>query len=162
MPGPRGERLMYGKLTPWLTVVILFLPGPGIAADFPKFRAQEIDPHVGNVCYAVTTADVDGDGKPDAVAVAEDAVYWYANPSWAKHTIIKNATERDNVCIQPHDIDGDGKVDFALGRLAGSRRTRRPAARSSGSSAATEGRSRRGRSCRSAPSRPFTGCAGAT
>jgi hypothetical protein len=34
---------------------------------------------------------------------------------WEKHTIIKNATERDNVCIQANDIDGDGRVDFALG-----------------------------------------------
>ena len=24
-------------------------------------------------------------------------------------------TEKDNVCIQPHDIDGDGRIDFALG-----------------------------------------------
>ena len=62
-----------------------------------------------------TAADVDGDGKPDPVAVAEDAVYWYANPSMTRHVIIKDATERDNVCLQPHDVDGDGKVDFALG-----------------------------------------------
>jgi hypothetical protein len=86
-----------------------------IAADFPTFVPQELDPHVGNVCYAVTSADVNSDGKPDVVAVAEDAVYWYENPSWTKHVIIKNATERDNVCIQPHDIDGDGRIDFALG-----------------------------------------------
>ena len=85
------------------------------SADLPKFTAEEIDRHVGNVCYAVTTADVNGDGRLDAVAVAEDAVYWYENPSWSRHTIIKDATERDNVCIQPHDIDGDGKIDFALG-----------------------------------------------
>lgn len=86
-----------------------------LAADFPAFRAQEIDPRVGNICYAVTTADVNGDGKLDAVALAEDAAYWYENPSWARHTLIKNATERDNVCIQAHDIDGDGRVDFSLG-----------------------------------------------
>lgn len=98
-----------------LAILVLGGFGTARAVDFPSFKPQEIDPHVGNVCYAVTTADVNGDGKPDAVAVAEDAVYWYENPSWTRHTIIKNATDRDNVCIQAHDIDGDGHVDFALG-----------------------------------------------
>ena len=83
--------------------------------EFPTFKTQEIDPQIGKICYAVTTADVNGDGKLDAVAVAENAVYWYANPSWERHTIIKGTTEPDNVCLQAHDIDGDGKVDFALG-----------------------------------------------
>jgi hypothetical protein len=96
-----------------LASLCLALPAP--AAEFPKFEAQEIDPHAGNVVYAVTVADVNGDRKPDVVAVTEDAVLWYENSSWAKHDIIRKATVRDNVCIQPHDIDGDGRIDFALG-----------------------------------------------
>ena len=63
----------------------------------------------------MTVADVNGDRKLDVVAVTEDAVVWYENPSWRKHDIIRKATARDNVCIQPHDIDGDGRIDFALG-----------------------------------------------
>ncbi len=98
-----------------LAVLTASLIGTACAADFPSFQAQEIDARVGNICYAVTTADVNLDGKVDAVAVSEDGVYWYANPSWNKQTIIKDATARDNVCIQAHDIDGDGKEDFALG-----------------------------------------------
>jgi len=85
------------------------------ATEFPKFQTQEIDPHAGSICYAVTAADVNGDHKLDVVAVTEDAVVWYENPSWRKQDIIRGATARDNVCIQPHDIDGDGRVDFALG-----------------------------------------------
>jgi hypothetical protein len=88
---------------------------PTVAAEFPKFQIQEIDSHAGNICYAVTVADVNGDQKPDVVAVTEDAVVWYENPSWRKHDVIRGKTARDNVCIQPHDIDGDGRVDFALG-----------------------------------------------
>ena len=131
---------------------------PALAADFPKFQAQEIDPHAGEIVYAVTVADVNGNRKPDVVAVTEDAVVWYENPSWARHDVIRKATARDNVCIQPHDIDGDGRVNFALAP-AGGRRTRRTPARSSGWVAT---RTADGRSARSpTTSRPCIACAGA-
>jgi ubiquinone/menaquinone biosynthesis C-methylase UbiE len=95
--------------------VILGLFQRYAAAETPHFQAQEIDPHVGEICYAVSVADVNRDQKLDVVAVTEDAVVWYENPSWRKSDIIRKATARDNVCIQPHDIDGDGRIDFALG-----------------------------------------------
>lgn len=84
-------------------------------ADLPKFSDQTLDPNVGNVCYALTTADVDGDKRLDIVAVTENRVVWFQNPDWKLRTIIADQTDRDNVCIAPLDIDGDGKVDFALG-----------------------------------------------
>jgi FG-GAP-like repeat/FG-GAP repeat len=99
----------------FVLIVLAAANAPAPAAEFPRFEAQQIDPHVGEVCYAVTTADVNGDGKPDVVAVTEDAVVWFANPDWTKHLILKGATARDNVCLQAHDVDGDGRVDFALG-----------------------------------------------
>ena len=85
------------------------------AAEFPKFEAKTLDPDVGKVCYAVTLADVDGDGKQDIVAVTENRVLWYQAPDWKPRVIIEDQTERDNVCIAPLDIDQDGKIDFALG-----------------------------------------------
>lgn len=85
------------------------------AAELPIFEHRVIDPHCGDVCYAVTLADVDGDSRQDIVAVTENRVLWYRNPDWSKYVIIEDETERDNVCIAPLDIDGDGKVDFALG-----------------------------------------------
>ncbi len=95
------------------------LGAPARAAE-PAFTARVIDPHPGEVCYAVTLADVDGDARQDIVVVTENAVLWYGNPAetageWKKHTVIRDQTPRDNVCIAPHDIDGDGKVDFAVG-----------------------------------------------
>lgn len=85
------------------------------AADFPRFREVVIDPEIGKVCYAVLPADVNGDGRPDIVAVSENRVQWYENPSWQKHVILENQVELDHVCLAPHDIDGDGQLDFALG-----------------------------------------------
>jgi len=98
-----------------LLLASLIASAPALGADFPTFRGQVIDPGVGEVCYAVATSDVNGDGRPDVVAVASDAVVWYENPTWAKRDIIRGTTERDNVCLQPLDVDGDGRVDFALG-----------------------------------------------
>src|SRR5690242_11822296 len=100
------------RLRGLLLVLLFSLPVPVLAAEFPRFVTQEIDPHVGNVCYAVAVADVNADGKLDVVAVSENAVVWYENPTWQLHDMVRDATARDNVCIQPHDIDGDGRVDF--------------------------------------------------
>jgi hypothetical protein len=96
-------------------LLVLVATGPALSDEFPRFLMEEIDPNIGNICYAVTAADVNGDRKLDVVAVSEDAVIWYENPTWDRHELIRGATARDNVCIQPHDIDGDGRVDFALG-----------------------------------------------
>lgn len=96
-------------------LAMLALTTTGLAAEFPEFEAREIDARAGNVVYAVTVADVDGDKKPDVVALTEDALLWYRNPDWTKHEILRGKTERDNVCVQPHDVDGDGRIDFAVG-----------------------------------------------
>lgn len=101
----------------WVVAIVLvgLAAGPAPAAEPPSFRPQEIDPRVGEVCYAVAVTDVNSDGRVDVVALANDAVVWYQNPTWDKRDILRGTTEADNVCIQPHDVDGDGRVDFALG-----------------------------------------------
>lgn len=97
--------------------MLCFLPLAACGADPASiaFDTHVLDPNVGNVCYAVSVADVDGDKKQDIVAVTENRVVWFQNPTWKLRVIIENQTEKDNVCIAPHDIDGDGKIDFALG-----------------------------------------------
>ncbi|GIW89311.1 MAG: hypothetical protein KatS3mg108_3635 [Isosphaeraceae bacterium] len=95
----------------WATGVV----GCGLTAGGPIWVRQEIDPRAGEVVYAVTVADVNGDRRLDVVAVTEDAVLWYENPSWRKRVVVEGATARDNVCIAARDIDGDGQIDFALG-----------------------------------------------
>jgi hypothetical protein len=85
-----------------------------LEAQALKFRAQEIGSAL-TVVYAVTTADVNGDGKPDVVAVTSTQLVWFENPSWTKHIITEKVTQHDNVALAPLDIDRDGKLDFALG-----------------------------------------------
>jgi hypothetical protein len=80
----------------------------------PKFREQTIDDKI-EIGYAVTVADVDGDGKPDILVVDKKQIVWYHNPDWTKHVIAENLTEHDNVCIAARDIDGSGKCSIAVG-----------------------------------------------
>ena len=86
----------------------------GETLPFAKFRMQEL-PEKLSVGYAVLCVDVNGDGKKDIVVVDTTRVIWFENPTWKMHTIISGITKPDNVCIDAFDIDGDGKIDFALG-----------------------------------------------
>ncbi|MFM8891669.1 MAG: FG-GAP repeat domain-containing protein [Planctomycetia bacterium] len=79
-----------------------------------RFRPQEIARDL-TIGYATTLVDMNGDRRTDIVVVDADRVIWYENPSWQVHTIIRGSTKRDNVCIAAHDVDCDGRVDFALG-----------------------------------------------
>jgi hypothetical protein len=88
--------------------------GPGVREPFAQFRMVQLPEKIG-VGYAVLLVDVNGDGKKDIVVVDQTRVIWFENPTWKMHTIIKGLTKPDNVCIAAHDIDGDGKLDFALG-----------------------------------------------
>ncbi len=91
----------------------MLLASTASAAEGNAFRAQEIANQLG-VVYAVTTADVNADGKPDVVAISGTQLLWFENPSWTRHVVTERVTQQDNVAIAPFDIDGDGRLDFAL------------------------------------------------
>lgn len=86
-----------------------------VRAEFPQFKAVTIEAEADKVVYAVTVTDVNGDKRPDIAVLTNRAAYWYASPDWKKHTIIVDQTEPDNVCFAAHDIDRDGRIDFAVG-----------------------------------------------
>ena len=96
------------------TIALLLLASLPVAAVELRFRTQEIQKDFG-VVYAVLTADVNKDGKPDIVALNPTQLVWYQNPTWEKHVILDGKTKKDNVCFAAHDIDRDGKLDFAIG-----------------------------------------------
>ena len=91
-----------------------FIASLAAAPAAPTFKAVDVDTSV-KIGYGVTTADVNGDKKPDILLADKDLIVWYENPSWKKHVIAEKLTPIDHVCIAAMDIDGDGKCEIAAG-----------------------------------------------
>ena len=101
--------------------VMLFL-GLGVlngTAALP-FERQVIDAKI-SIGYGLAIGDVDGDKKPDILLADKSQVAWYRNGDWKRFVMTENINPRvvtrflDNVCIAARDIDGDGKVEVAVG-----------------------------------------------
>ena len=84
------------------------------AADPPQFEEQIIDDQV-EIGYGLAIGDVDGDGKPDILMADKKQFVWYRNGDWKRFVMVDNLTQFDNVCIAARDINGDGKVEVAVG-----------------------------------------------
>ncbi len=97
-----------------LAVDAKLVDAPKPPDGFPKFKVQEIDAGL-KIGYAVITADIDGDAKPDIVVVDQHQVVWYQNPTWKKRVILDGKTKPDNVCVTALDIDGDKLPELVVG-----------------------------------------------
>ena len=64
--------------------------------------------------YQVEVADVNGDKKPDIVALGGSTLAWYENPSWKKRIISDKAQTPDIISSATADLDGDGKAEIAV------------------------------------------------
>jgi hypothetical protein len=97
-------------------VPVLMLLSTGVFAQSkpPVFEAQTIDDKV-SIGYGLAIGDVDGDKKPDILLADKKQFVWYRNGDWKRFVMVENLTEGDNVCIAARDIDGDGKVEVAVG-----------------------------------------------
>jgi hypothetical protein len=78
------------------------------------FEAQIVDADIA-IGYGIALGDVNGDKKPDILLADKKQFVWYRNGDWKKFVMIENLTEQDNVCIAAKDVDGDGKVEVAVG-----------------------------------------------
>ena len=58
--------------------------------------------------YQVAVADINGDGRPDVIALLTEAdrVDWYENPGWHRHPIARTAK---NIDLAVRDIDHNGR-----------------------------------------------------
>jgi hypothetical protein len=83
-------------------------------ADLPKFEITEIETGL-QVGYAVRIADVNNDGRPDVIVLDSKRVIWYESPAWTPHVVLEGRTPPDNVCMAPLDVNGDGRLDLAIG-----------------------------------------------
>ena len=92
-----------------LIVSLFYLP-----QDAPKFESQVVDSKV-EIGYGLAIGDVDGDGKPDILLADKKQFVWYRNGDWKRFVMVDNLTAADNVCIAARDINGDGKVEVAVG-----------------------------------------------
>ena len=94
------------------------------AQSTPSFRIQVVDNQI-DIGYGMAIGDVDGDRRPDILLADQKEFVWYKNPgsnasgdktsTWQRYVMAANLTPQDNVCIAARDIDGDGRVEVAVG-----------------------------------------------
>lgn len=65
--------------------------------------------------YQVEVADVNGDKKPDIVALGGGTCAWYENPTWTKRIITGPDQTPGIITSATADLDGDGKAEVAIG-----------------------------------------------
>lgn len=98
-----------------LYMSLVLFPLAGTAFGELQLRDQELPTKL-TVGYAVRLLDMNGDQRLDIAIVDSKRFLWLENPNWAEHVLLDTPDQKnDNVCFAPHDIDGDGRLDFAIG-----------------------------------------------
>ena len=90
-----------------------------LAQSKPDFKIQVVDNQI-SIGYGLAIGDVDGDRKADILLADQKEIVWYKNPGtknapWKRYVMAANLTPQDNVCIAARDLNGDGRVEVAVG-----------------------------------------------
>jgi hypothetical protein len=64
--------------------------------------------------YQVEVADVNGDKRPDIIAVGGSTCAWYDNPTWKKRIVTTGKQTPGIISSATADLDGDGKAEIAI------------------------------------------------
>jgi hypothetical protein len=64
--------------------------------------------------YQVEVADVNGDKKPDIIALGGSTCAWYENPTWKKRIVTTGKQTPGIISSATADLDGDGKAEIAI------------------------------------------------
>ncbi|CAN5916290.1 VCBS repeat-containing protein [soil metagenome] len=102
-----------GLTSLWLSLCSWCLCGESPAQDTPRFERIVIDDDFPGG-YQVEVADVNGDGKPDIIALGGGTCAWYENPTWTKRIITTPDQTPGIISSAAADLDGDGKAEIAI------------------------------------------------
>ena len=94
-------------------LIVLLVGGSCLHAADLRFERIVIDDNFPGA-YQVEIADINGDKKPDIIAVGESTCAWYENPSWKKRIISGPKQTPGIISSATLDIDGDGKAEVAI------------------------------------------------
>jgi len=113
-----------------MRLLFFLLPVSLLAQPMPNFQVEVVDNQI-NIGYGLAIGDVDGDRLPDILMADQRDIVWYKNPGgrrpsggsqtdkqssrWTRYVMARNLTPQDNVCIAARDLNGDGKVEVAVG-----------------------------------------------
>jgi hypothetical protein len=113
-PKRRGVPMRTTNWVSWLGFAFCFtayclLP----AAHSHEFDRILIDANFPGA-YQVEVADVNGDRKPDIVAVGGSTCAWYENPTWTKRVVTSSRETPGIISSATADIDRDGRAEIAI------------------------------------------------
>ena len=86
---------------------LLLCIGPLFAAAAARFQEHTIATGLAGG-YQVVIADMNGDGRPDVIALASNMpeLVWFENPGWNRHVIVANQAHMINCAVSATDSHG--------------------------------------------------------